>query len=100
MKELIFLGFCGGLIVDFLQVLELRNKPKEERPNIKEFLNWFPYLVWPFLGALLVYVNYTPISKLTKLLSLQIGAAAPLIIRQMGKSIPTASVIKLDNENQ
>lgn len=100
MIELIFLGFCGGLIVDFMQFLELQNKPKEERPNLKEFLNWFPYLVWPCLGALLVYANYTPISKLTKLLSLQIGASAPLIIRQMSKSIPAPKSIPLEDEDQ
>lgn len=101
MIELIICGFCGGLIVDFMQILELQYKPKEERPDHKEFVNWFPYVIWPLLGAFLVYVNYTPFSKLTKLLSLQIGASSPLIIRQMIKSIPIKpKQIKLRDDDQ
>jgi hypothetical protein len=101
MTEYVILGFIGGLIVDFLQVLELQNKPKGERPDHKEFVNWLPYVAWPVLGAILVYVYDSPDLKLNKLLSLQIGVSAPLIIRQMTKSNPfQKKTIELDDQQQ
>ncbi|MBW1794855.1 MAG: hypothetical protein JRJ38_10560 [Deltaproteobacteria bacterium] len=101
MNEQIVLGFLGGLIFDFLQLLELQKKPKENRPDFKDWLYWLPHFVWPFLGALLVYVCDTPNLKLSKLLSLQLGLSAPLMFRQMIQSNPLAlKKIELQDENQ
>ncbi len=101
MIELIILGFIGGLLVDFLQILELQNKPKGERPDIKEFVNWIPYVAWPFIGAILVYAYDIPGLQLNKLLSLQIGMSAPLVLRQMARSNPFApKEIKLEDDEQ
>ena len=101
MNEYIILGVIGGIIFDFFQLLELQNKPKEDRPDFKDWLYWLPYLVWPILSGLLVYAYDTPNLKLNKLISLQLGVSAPLIFRQMLQSNPLSPKnIKLQDENQ
>jgi len=101
MNEYVILGGIGGVIFDFFQLLELRNKPKEERPDVRDWLYWLPYIVWPILSGLLVYVYDSPDLRLNKLISLQLGVSAPLIFRQMLKSNPlSARYIRLQDENQ
>jgi RsiW-degrading membrane proteinase PrsW (M82 family) len=83
MNEHILLAAGGGLAYNVLQLLELQSKPKESRPDFKDFIYWLPYFIWPILSGLLAYVYESPQTPLNKLLALHIGLSSPLIFRQM-----------------
>jgi hypothetical protein len=68
--------------------MELRNIPKEERPDFKDWLYWVPYIVWPVLAGLLVFAYEQSGTPLSPILGLNVGVSAPLIFRQMVKSNP------------
>jgi len=101
MDEHILIAAVGGLIYNVLQLLELQRKPRDERPDLKDFFYWLPFLVWPLLGGFLAYVYETPSTPLNKILSLHIGIASPLIIRQMCHVLPIIPTrLPLKDENQ
>ena len=82
--------FAGGgaLAIELLKLAEIRNLPKHERPNLKEFWYWAPYFVLPLIGSGLAYVYLMSNIKLNPLLSVNIGISAPLIIRAMATTAP------------
>ena len=82
--------FAGGgaLAVELLKLSEVRNIPKHERPDLKEFLYWLPFLILPLLGAGLAYVYAMSEIVLKPILAVNIGVSAPLIIRTMASTAP------------
>jgi len=80
-------GF-GGAIVNVLQLLELKNIPKPERPDFKDVFYWLPFVIWPIIGAVLAYAHEESGTKLSPLLAMNIGLSAPLIIRSMADANP------------
>ncbi|MGZ3240089.1 MAG: hypothetical protein ACXWJK_06810 [Burkholderiaceae bacterium] len=81
----------GALAIDLLKLAEIRNLPKQERPDLKEIWYWIPFLVLPFLGAGLAYVYLMSGIELKPLLAVNIGISAPLIIRTMASTAPHIS---------
>jgi hypothetical protein len=86
MNELVFYGVAGGIVVDLLYLLELRNVPEEQRPPIGDWLYWLPYVVWPILGGFLAHLFLTECCPAP--VAFQIGLSAPLILRAMASTIP------------
>ena len=88
MDTLIIMAVIGGLIFNFLQLMEFANIPKENRPDFKDWLYWVPYLVWPLLGGLLAFAYLESGLIFSPLIALNVGLSAPLIFRQMVNSNP------------
>lgn len=84
----LILAFLGGLAVNLLNLMELQNVPKDRRPDFKDILYWLPYIVWPLMGALLVFLYQETNTQISRLLAFQAGASAPLIIKAMARAIP------------
>ena len=91
MAELIIplYAFFGGIAVNLLSLTELRNIPKPQRPET--FSDWI-YCLWffgvPVIGGFLAYAYQNSSMNLTPLLSINIGASAPLILKSLAAAIP------------
>lgn len=82
------MGAFGAVSVNLLQLLELKNIPKAERPDLKDFFYWFPFFVWPMMGGGLAYAHEASGNTLSPLLAYNLGVSAPLIIRGMAEANP------------
>ena len=78
----------GGFAINVLDLIDLKNIPKPERPDFKDFFYWLPFVVWPVLGAGLVFIYIQSGIELKPLLAVNIGISAPLILRSMAQVIP------------
>jgi len=76
----------GGFAVQSLNLLEIRFLPPEDRPDFRVWYQWVPYIISPFLGALIaagyVFSNIT----LNPILALNVGASAPVVFRQWARA--------------
>jgi hypothetical protein len=84
----IIIGFFGGLTLNILNLLELQNVPPQNRPNFKDLFYWLPYIIWPLLGGLLVYLYESSGTQLNSLIAFQVGLTAPLIIKALISAVP------------
>ena len=82
------LGACGGLLVKLVELAELRGVPRPERPSLRDPIYWIPVALWPAAGALLVYAYTAEVPGMSRLLALNLGVSAPLIIRTMAGALP------------
>ena len=87
-KTPLIVAGAGALIVNSLNLLELKNIPAEKRPNLRDFWYWLPVLFWPSAAAFLAWVYVKSGYDLKPMLSLQVGASAPLIVRALAASVP------------
>jgi hypothetical protein len=87
------LGACGGLLVKLAELAELRGVPPAERPSLRDPIYWIPVALWPAAGALLVYAYTAEVPDMSRLLALNIGVSAPLIIRTMAGVLPTGRAV-------
>ena len=81
----------GGLCVNLLGLVELHKVPKAERPDFTNLLYWVPFLVWPVVAAVLALAYVLSGNQLTPILSMNVGASAPLILRSMAQAAPSLS---------
>ena len=84
-----FFAALGGLFVNLLGLVELRAVPKAERPDFSDLLYWVPFIVWPVVAAGLALAYVLSGNQLTPILSMNVGASAPLILRSMAQSAPS-----------
>jgi hypothetical protein len=84
----IFIAAIGGILVLGAELLEVRNTPKDQRPDFKDMWHWFPFFFNPLSGGFLAWVYEASATPLTPLLALNVGAAAPLIIRSLAEANP------------
>ena len=89
----IVLGACGGLLVKLAELAELRGVRKADRPSLRDPIYWIPVALWPAAGALLVYAYTAEVPGMSRLLALNIGVSAPLIIRTMAGTLPTGRTV-------
>jgi hypothetical protein len=87
MEAVLFAAF-GALAVQALSLIEIRNIPKTERPDFKDFFYWLPFIIAPLLGAGLAYAYASPDTALQPLLAINVGVSAPLILRTMANVNP------------
>jgi len=56
MMEKVIIAAFGGLIYCLLPLIEYAKKPKESRPDLKDWYVLAQFVFYPFLGGLLAYV--------------------------------------------
>lgn len=78
----------GALAIQLIILSELRNVPRAQRPDFGDWLYWLPFLLNPAAGILLVLAHTVGQGEIAPLLSLNIGASAPLILRSMAEVNP------------
>lgn len=76
-----------------LELAELRRIPPVERPDLKDFWYWVPFFILPLLGGGLAYVYVPSDANLSPVLALNVGGAAPLILRAMAQANPIEPVV-------
>lgn len=81
-------AFFGALGVKLLEVAELHKIPNLERPDLKDWLYWVPFLIMPLLGAGLAQAYISSNNELSPILAINIGVSAPLILRAMAQANP------------
>lgn len=85
----------GAFAIKLLELAELHKIPQVERPDLKDWLYWLPFVILPLLGGGLAYVYISSNTALSPILAVNVGVSAPLILRAMAQAIPTGpSVIK------
>lgn len=85
MNEQIIFAAVGALAAQVLGLLELKNIAKANRPNLRDFWYWFPFAISPLLGGGLSYVYLKSGVDLKPLVAINVGIAAPLILRSMAE---------------
>jgi hypothetical protein len=95
MWELVLFGFLGGITVDILNLLEIKNLTKKERPNFKNFIYWLPYIFNPILSVILVFVVESSDKQLKVLSAFETGLGAPLILKSLVSALPKQGVPQL-----
>ena len=82
-------AFFGGLAINFLSLTELRTISRPDRPET--FSDWI-YSLWffgvPLLGSVLAYAYESSDVNLNPILSINIGASAPLILKSLAAVVP------------
>jgi len=78
----------GAVAMQLLSLMELRNIPKSERPDFKDFFYWLPFIVSPLIGGGLALAYIYPADALEPLVAINVGVSAPLILRSMANINP------------
>ena len=78
----------GAIGMQLLALMEMKNIPKAERPDFKDFFYWLPFIVSPFLGGGLTLAYIYPTDALKPLIAINVGVSAPLILRSMANINP------------
>ena len=84
----VWFAFAGALAIKLLELAELHKLPKLERPDLKDWLYWVPFLIMPFLGGALAYAYMESGIEIRPLLAMNIGVSAPLVLRAMAQANP------------
>lgn len=78
----------GALAVKLLELAELHKLPTVERPDLKDWVYWLPFLILPLLGGGLAHVYVFSDTQLSPILAVNIGVSAPLMLRAMAQASP------------
>ncbi len=84
----VFFAVFGALAMQVLSLMERKNIPKTERPDLKDFFYWLPFIVSPLLAAGLTAAYIYPTDDLKPLVAINVGVSAPLILRSMSNLNP------------
>lgn len=84
----VLFAFFGALGMQLLTLMEIRNIPKTERPDFKDFFYWLPFVIAPILGGGLAIAYIFPGDTLKPLVAINVGVSAPLILRSMANINP------------
>src|SRR5713226_4368573 len=90
-------GLCGGLAVVTLRLIELVNTPRAKRPaTFSDPLYVVQFIFLPLLGGGIVYAYHASGTVLSPILAINLGAAAPLILKNFASVIPPIGHQKTD----
>lgn len=84
----VWFAISGGLAIKLLELAELHKLPKLERPDLKDWLYWVPFIILPVLGGGLAYAYVASSTVLSPMLAINVGVSAPLILRAMAQANP------------
>lgn len=84
----IWYAVFGAFSIKLLELAELHKLPKVERPDLKDWLYWVPFIIMPLIGGGLAHLHVTSDPIITPLLAMNIGISAPLILRTMAQINP------------
>jgi hypothetical protein len=80
------------LVAEAVGIYELRHTAPNELPqHLKSWFYWLCVVGMSGIGAGLVYIYHDSGVHIVPLLALNIGASAPLILRQLTRSTPDLS---------
>lgn len=86
-QVLILFAFFGGLAINIIRLFERENTPPgSKNPINKVYIAQF--IILPIIGSCLALMYLWDQTPLTALLAVQVGASAPLIIKQFAAAIP------------
>ena len=71
----------GALTIEALNMMDLRSKAKQDRPDFRDWLYWLPFFGLPIIGGVLALAYEWSDISLTPILALNVGAAAPVTFR-------------------
>jgi membrane associated rhomboid family serine protease len=95
--EPFWFGMFGGLAVNVLRLAELSNTPRVERPaTFSDPLYVVQFLFLPLLGGGLAYTYHASGTILSPILAVNIGASAPLILKNFASIIPPLGPRKIN----
>src|SRR3954464_14461784 len=88
--EVLIWGFLGGAFAELAGVFELRHRVPAELPDhLKSRFYWGVTLTMILAGAVLALAYSKSTPNLSAVLALNIGASAPLALRQIGAAVPS-----------
>lgn len=86
---LILFGFIGAFLAEFVSIWRCRQKPINAWPDYyKTIPYWIIMFVMCLIGAGLVYAYIGDGNHITRILALNIGASAPVIIARLSGKAP------------
>lgn len=91
MLDVLALGFFGGLIGEFVGLYDLRERAREEWPTYYKHVSfWALTLGMALIGGVLAAV-YNDSKELSAIVAVNIGASAPIVVRQLRRTQPAIS---------
>jgi hypothetical protein len=82
-------GLFGGLAINLLRLADLAHKPAAERPKtFSDIFYVIQFVTLPLLGGGLAYTYHASGTMLSPILALNIGASAPLILKNLASALP------------
>ena len=87
-NEVVWFAVFGAFAIKLLELSELYKVPMPERPDLKDWLYWIPFVILPLLGGGLAHIYISSNTILSPILAFNIGVAAPLIVRAMAQANP------------
>jgi hypothetical protein len=85
-------GFAGGVAAEVLGLYKLRQCARSQYPDyLKSFGYWVPTILMTIMGGVLAGAYAWDGRELGTILSMNIGASAPLIVGTWTKDIPKIS---------
>ena len=79
---------AGAFAIKLLELAELHKVPAVERPDLKDWVYWLPFLILPILGGGLAYAYISSSTSLSPILAVNVGVSAPLMLRAMAQASP------------
>lgn len=84
----VWFAMGGAFSIKLLELAELHKLPAVERPDLKDWVYWVPFVVLPILGGGLAYVYVSSDTFLSPILAVNVGVSAPLMLRAMAQVSP------------
>lgn len=79
---------AGAFAIKLLELAELHRIPAVERPDLKDWVYWLPFLILPILGGGLAYAYISSNTSLSPILAVNVGISTPLMLRAMAQASP------------
>lgn len=79
---------AGAFAIKLLELAELHKLPAVERPDLRDWVYWLPFLILPLLGGGLAFAYVSSNTSLSPILALNVGVSAPLLFRAMAQAAP------------
>ena len=91
----VWFAMGGAFAIKLLELAEMHKLPEFERPDLKDWVYWLPFLILPLLGGCLAFVYISSNTLLSPILAVNVGISAPLMLRAMAQASPIEpSVVK------
>jgi hypothetical protein len=88
LSEPIIISALGALGLQCLYLIELKNVPRNQRPDFKDVIYWLPFVLSPLIAGLFGYAYFHGKTDIDTILALHIGISSPLLLRTMATVIP------------
>ena len=90
-------GLFGGLAINLLRLAELANVLPAQRPaTFRDPYYLIQFICLPLIGGGLAYTYHASGTVLSPILSLNIGASAPLILKNFASALPSIGPRRVD----